>query len=1048
MSWRLRTLCSENTIKLSDVPRSVVVYNPLEQRRTTVVSVTVDTPDVTVLEAESKRPITAQISAVWEEPSRASAAASGCRVLSESRPNRVRLSIRNSHLEVFGSASSGLMQPCLLSPPFFLCTSLTCTPPSLPSSSQKLRLPSGQVRQVQVQFLWYGTRSDRRDKSGAYLFLLETKRQGEAPPTDSGPATDSGPPGLRSRPHTWLWHEGRSLQIHNTVDISQNPTENSSCDWSPTSPTATASTLTSTASSVFLRTLLVSASLSAYAPRVGVSLVRSSCQRLSAYAPRVGVSLRVRSSCRVLFTYAPCLPLRVRSSCLRLSSVRSSCRRLSAYAPRVCVSLAYAPRVCVSLSVRSRVGVSLSVRSSCRRLSPRTLLVSASFRVRPRVGVFPRTRSVSPRTLSRARLSRVRSSRLSQRTLLVSLSMRLCPRLSRSSCLRVRSSCRRLSPRTLLVSASLVRSSCLRLSQRPPRVGVSSYAPRVSSQRTLLSASLSAYAPRVSSLSAYAPRVGVSQRTLLVLRLSRVRSRVRRTSSVCAYSSCLRLSPRTLLVSASLSAYAPRLRLSRTSSGVSMRRSSCRRLSATLLSSLCVRSSCRVSRRSSVSRVLVSASLRTLLVSRLSACSSCQRLSLIVSARTLSCRRSYRMSRVSVVRVYVNPRGQSLQRRSQCLRLSQRTPSCRLNVSASTLCYANLVLRLFRITPPRRRVLLFPRTIHVSAFSMSTSLRVCSSTAVRSSCLRLLSASPFRYAPRVCVSLCVCLRVGLSPRTLLVLRLSNAYAPRLGVSLSRTLLVSESLSAYLSCLRLLRTLLVSASLSAYAPRVCSLRVRSSFGVGAMRSRRSSCRASLASAFSAYAPRAAYPSCQRLSPRTLLVRRSLRVRSSGRRLSPYARCVGRLSPAYAPPCRRLPPRNAPRVGVCSRNCSSADRALFTTYAPANVGDLPLRDVLNYALVIGVLNLSRSSCVGRSLSVHDSSCTASHFRVTAPRVCSLSAYAPRIGVLSQTYTHSIRDLPSLYRRTLPQRRPSPFPVRSSCPASLSHVRHLRMSASPPR
>lgn len=35
---------------------------------------------------------------------------------------------------------------------------------------QKLRLQSGLVRQVQVQFLWYGTRANR-DKSGAYLFL-------------------------------------------------------------------------------------------------------------------------------------------------------------------------------------------------------------------------------------------------------------------------------------------------------------------------------------------------------------------------------------------------------------------------------------------------------------------------------------------------------------------------------------------------------------------------------------------------------------------------------------------------------------------------------------------------------------------------------------------------------------------------------------------------------------------------------------------------------------------------------------------------------------
>lgn len=48
--------------------RLLVVYNPTEQRRTTVVSVAVDCPDARVVDAESGRPMVAQISAVWEEP--------------------------------------------------------------------------------------------------------------------------------------------------------------------------------------------------------------------------------------------------------------------------------------------------------------------------------------------------------------------------------------------------------------------------------------------------------------------------------------------------------------------------------------------------------------------------------------------------------------------------------------------------------------------------------------------------------------------------------------------------------------------------------------------------------------------------------------------------------------------------------------------------------------------------------------------------------------------------------------------------------------------
>ncbi|XP_072309495.1 alpha-mannosidase 2 [Eucyclogobius newberryi] len=247
-------LPQKTVIKVGDKPRTVVVYNPLEHRRTTVVTVTVDTTDVTVLEAETYRTIVAQISAVWEETTKASSstfqlsfvvdlpplslsvyhvtkaptgpalsgpALSGPAVKSVYRVlgsgfqavgfsvipvlTDSDLSIRNSHLEVFGSAPSGLMQ--------------------------KLRLPSGQVQQVQVQFLWYGTRSDRRDKSGAYLFLPGDEG---AKPYDwlespvvrvsVGPVFSDITSCFRHVTHTVRLfhikgHEGRSLQIQNTVDI-------------------------------------------------------------------------------------------------------------------------------------------------------------------------------------------------------------------------------------------------------------------------------------------------------------------------------------------------------------------------------------------------------------------------------------------------------------------------------------------------------------------------------------------------------------------------------------------------------------------------------------------------------------------------------------------------------------------------------------------------------------------------------------------------------------------------------------------------------------
>lgn len=52
--------------------RSLIIFNPTEQLRTSVISVFVDSPDARVVDAQTGRPMAAQISAVWEEPTRAS----------------------------------------------------------------------------------------------------------------------------------------------------------------------------------------------------------------------------------------------------------------------------------------------------------------------------------------------------------------------------------------------------------------------------------------------------------------------------------------------------------------------------------------------------------------------------------------------------------------------------------------------------------------------------------------------------------------------------------------------------------------------------------------------------------------------------------------------------------------------------------------------------------------------------------------------------------------------------------------------------------------
>ena len=51
--------------------RSLVVYNPTEQDRSSVATVYVDTPHVRVV-SETGQPIPSQISAVWETPTQAS----------------------------------------------------------------------------------------------------------------------------------------------------------------------------------------------------------------------------------------------------------------------------------------------------------------------------------------------------------------------------------------------------------------------------------------------------------------------------------------------------------------------------------------------------------------------------------------------------------------------------------------------------------------------------------------------------------------------------------------------------------------------------------------------------------------------------------------------------------------------------------------------------------------------------------------------------------------------------------------------------------------
>ncbi|XP_058473387.1 alpha-mannosidase 2 isoform X2 [Solea solea] len=239
-------LPQKTPLALSDEPRSLIVFNPTEQQQTTVISITVDSADASVVDAETGLPMAAQISAVWEEPSQASTKVFQLSFVAELHPlalveyhvikvstgsahragytfyrhgnpptvntehfqvfrpeDNVLLSIRNKHVQIWSSQETGLMQ--------------------------KLQLQSGLVRELRVQFAWYGTRTNRnQDKSGAYLFLPGEEGaqlySSSEPPlirVSRGPVFSDITSHFRHFTHTVrLFHlDGKALEISNMVDI-------------------------------------------------------------------------------------------------------------------------------------------------------------------------------------------------------------------------------------------------------------------------------------------------------------------------------------------------------------------------------------------------------------------------------------------------------------------------------------------------------------------------------------------------------------------------------------------------------------------------------------------------------------------------------------------------------------------------------------------------------------------------------------------------------------------------------------------------------------
>ncbi|XP_053557510.1 alpha-mannosidase 2 [Bombina bombina] len=190
-------LPQKTIIKITSNPKFLVIYNPTEQERFSVVSVYVSSPKVKILNAAGKS-IKGQISAVWDKAATVSQNSyqvsflahlpalglavyqlmeavssdvvkadythfvrgqSNIKVISDgtfkiNERNNVAddLTIENAYLKLWFSERSGLLE--------------------------KIQTKeNGKTHNVKVEFTWYGT-TNSKDKSGAYLFLPD----GEAKP--------------------------------------------------------------------------------------------------------------------------------------------------------------------------------------------------------------------------------------------------------------------------------------------------------------------------------------------------------------------------------------------------------------------------------------------------------------------------------------------------------------------------------------------------------------------------------------------------------------------------------------------------------------------------------------------------------------------------------------------------------------------------------------------------------------------------------------------------------------------------------------------------
>ncbi|XP_051529758.1 alpha-mannosidase 2-like isoform X1 [Myxocyprinus asiaticus] len=237
----------KTVLEVRDKPRLVVVYNPTEQARTSMVTVYVNTLHVRVLNALG-HVVHAQISAVWNDATHpatdvfqlsfvAHAAPLGLSVyqLMEGMEPRTETAkytflMEDKHIAVSGLDHFRLSYQDDDAPLQIENPHLKLTVSAATGLLETMRLEEdGSEHQVRVEFVWYGTTSNK-DKSGAYLFLPDKEATSYSPSQPAVIRVTKGP--LFSEVTTTFTHithtlrlysiqgvEGQSVEIYNTVDI-------------------------------------------------------------------------------------------------------------------------------------------------------------------------------------------------------------------------------------------------------------------------------------------------------------------------------------------------------------------------------------------------------------------------------------------------------------------------------------------------------------------------------------------------------------------------------------------------------------------------------------------------------------------------------------------------------------------------------------------------------------------------------------------------------------------------------------------------------------